>query len=312
MANGRSILIVGQGSIGARHRDVLKELGHRVMTVSRRAGVGDFSSVPVALSSEPFDAIAICSETSEHVADLMVLKQNGFRGVTLIEKPTCVDVKDIDGLDTVGGAFVAYNLRFHPVVQKLRAAIARDESQLISAHLHVAQAMDTWRPGRARESSYSAFRGRGGGVLRDLSHELDLAMWLFGSVDCVAALGGRYSEQTVDSDDAWSILAECRKCPQVSISINGIDRAASRYIAVTTANQTYHADLVRGVLKAGLEEVSISVERNDSYRLMWQAFLDDGRTDVCTFQAGVSVMQLIAAIEEANQRRCWVRPDGVE
>lgn len=310
MTSGHSILVVGQGSIGVRHRNVLRDLGCRVKTVSRRAGIGDFNSIPSALLSESFDVVAVCSETREHVADLTLLKHRGFQGVVLIEKPICVDAKDINGLSSIDNVFVAYNLRFHPIIQKLRAAIACDSSPLISAHLHVAQAIDTWRPGRVRESSYSAFRKRGGGVLRDLSHELDLATWLFGSVERVAALGGRYSEQTVDSDDAWSIIAAFRDCPQVSISMNGIDRAASRFIAITTVEQTYHADLVRGVLKVGMKTESIPVEKNDSYRLMWQAVLDDDQTAVCTFEQGISVMRLIAAIENANQQRCWVRPDG--
>lgn len=311
MGKTHSILIIGQGSIGVRHCDVLKDFDCHVRTVSRRAGMGDFASIPDALSSELFDIVTICSETSAHITDLTVVKECGFQGAIVIEKPVCVAAEDIDELDPIVNAFVAYNLRFHPVVQKLRTALDRDVSSLISAHLHVAQAMDTWRPGRVRESSYSAFRERGGGVLRDLSHELDLAIWLFGSVERVAAVGGRYSEQTVDSDDAWSILATCRNCPQVSISMNGINRVAQRFISVTTAARTYHADLIRGALSVGDAVEPVCVQQNSSYRQMWQAILNNEGANVCSFREGIGVMRLIAAIEEANEHRIWIRPEAI-
>jgi phosphoglycerate dehydrogenase-like enzyme len=47
-----TVVLVGLGSIGARHAEVLRELGERVLTVSRRAGHGDYRTV-----TKPWGAI---------------------------------------------------------------------------------------------------------------------------------------------------------------------------------------------------------------------------------------------------------------
>ena len=39
-----------------------------------------------------------------------------------------------------------------------------------------------WRPKQDYHTSYSAYKNKGGGVLLDLSHELDYATWIFGSL----------------------------------------------------------------------------------------------------------------------------------
>ena len=53
---------------------------------------------------------------------------------------------------------------------------------------------------------------RGGGVLRDLSHELDYLLLLGGSWRRVAGAGGRIGPLDIRSDDYWSLLLELDGC----------------------------------------------------------------------------------------------------
>jgi predicted dehydrogenase len=306
-SHAQNVLIVGQGSIGLRHRDVLQSLGAGTFAVSRRPGLGNFDSIEAALAASRIDVAVIATETARHAADLAELARLGFKGPVVVEKPVVAWPEDLSAERPAGPIFAGYNLRFLPVVGELRAAIAADGSDCVAAQLHVGQALAAWRPGRDNASVYSAHREQGGGALRDLSHELDLALWLFGRMQRLAATGGRYSEQTVDADDAWSILAACERCPQVSITMNAIDDTPSRFISVTTLQHRYHADLLTGTLIAGRHETRHESAGDDSYRRMWQAVLTDENADMlCDWGGGAAVMNVIEAAEAASEKQTWI------
>lgn len=308
-SHAQNVLIVGQGSIGLRHRDVLQSLGAGTVAVSRRPGLGNFNSIEAALAAGRIDVAVIATETAHHAADLAEFARLGFKGAVVVEKPVVAWPKDLAAERPAGPVFAGYNLRFLPVVGELRAALAADGSGCVAAQLHVGQALATWRPGRDKASVYSAHRDGGGGALRDLSHELDLALWLFGRMQRLAATGGRYSDQTVDADDAWSILAVCERCPQVSITLNAIDDTPSRFIAVTTLRHRYHADLLTGTLTAGRHETRYESGRDDSYRRMWQAVLTGESADtLCDWDDGAAVMSVIEAAEAASEQQTWIAP----
>jgi predicted dehydrogenase len=308
-----SIAVIGLGSIGRRHAEIATGLGCRVVTVSRRDGHGECASIESALATK-IDSVVIATETSQHTDNLAEIASLGFRGRILVEKPSVAAVVELSRVRPSGAISVGYNLRFLPIIDALRSALREDGSSIIAAQFHVGQAFDTWRPGRDALTVYSAFRERGGGVLRDLSHELDLALWLFGPGRRVAAIGGRYTDQTVDSDDAWSILLSCERCPQVMLTLNGIDHAPRRTISVTTAAQTYHADLVAGILRTGAIERRFPVDRNETYRQMWAAFLSAIPNDnrLCSWEEGANVVHLIDAIEAAGAAHNWAEIAEVE
>ena len=307
-ATSRTVLVVGQGSIGTRHRDVLQALGHRTVTVSRRAGNGQYESIEAALAATHCDAVVIATETARHAGDLAELARLRFSGRVLVEKPLVVRADELATQRPEGPIFVGYNLRFLPVVMQLQKFLRADPGPSIAAQIHVGQSYESWRPGRSRTAVYSAHRSQGGGVLRDLSHELDLVLLLFGKVLQVTAIGGRYTGQTVDSDDAWSILATSERCQQVSVTLNGIDAEPSRYIAVTTGTRRYHANLMNGVLSCAGTEQQFQAAPDESYRRMWQNLFGEGEGTLCDWNDGAAVIRLIETIEAAHAERRWLVP----
>ena len=180
-------LVIGYGSIGQRHARVLEGMGLETAVVSRRdiCHPRRHADLAAALASFRPDYVVIGNETALHRPTWRALKRNGFAGTTLIEKPLFHDIVPDDETDA-DRAFVAYNLRFHPLLLRLRDWI-RDRA-LLAATIHVGQHLATWRPQRDYRLSYSSQKSLGGGVLRDLSHELDYILWLFGPWRRVTAL----------------------------------------------------------------------------------------------------------------------------
>lgn len=301
-----TVVVVGYGSIGARHASLLAAEECRVVIVSRRDVTADhpcFNVLEEAVQSENPDYVIVANETAMHQPTLERLAQSGFEGRVLVEKPLFVNPALPPEHRFSFGA-VGYNLRFHPVLAALRNSIAGE--RIVAIQAYCGQFLPDWRPDRDWRTSYSADYSRGGGVLRDLSHELDYLLWLFGGWTRVAARGGNTGGLGIDADDCYGILIEFEDGALATVQINYLDRPGGRVLVVNSASHTWRADLIRNVLEHNGSAEAFAVERDDSYRAMHRAMLSGDGGSLCTFDEGIRVMDLIAAIEEANRTERWV------
>lgn len=299
----RSAVVVGLGSIGTRHARVLRELGFAVSTVSRRDGA-DFSSIQAAMAGLHPDYVVIATETARHAGDLQALAQAGFRGAVLVEKPLFARAATMPKLPfaSIG---VGYNLRFHPVMTALAERVSGREAITVAAY--VGQDIRDWRPGRDHRATASATTDAGGGVLRDLSHELDYLLWLFGPWHRVAALGGASGARDIEVDDHFDLLLDMQRARSVHVHMDYLDRQGIRRIRVNLDEDTIEADLVGSRLSVNGKTMDIPSERDDTFRSMHLAALT-GASPVCSLQEGLAVMHLIDASERALHSKSWISP----
>lgn len=297
-------LVVGHGSIGARHVRILKQLGCSVAVVSRHAaGEGFYQTLPQALETHRPEYVVVATPTCEHAVTVENLARHGFDGWVLVEKPLFESVREPPRAG-FKGLFVGYNLRFHPVLRALRERMA--DARAVSAQVYVGQYLPHWRPGTDYRQSYSASRQGGGGVLRDLSHELDYVHWLFGRWHRLAATGGHLSSLEITSDDVMSILMNCQRCDVLSLSLNYLDTTHQRNLTVNLDGHTFVADLMMGSLRHDAETVTFSVERDDTYIGQHRAVLAGRHDELCSLEEGLEVMTTIEAAEHAAATRTWI------
>ncbi|MBX9633725.1 MAG: Gfo/Idh/MocA family oxidoreductase [Magnetospirillum sp.] len=299
-------LVIGFGSIGQRHARLLDGLGCRVAVLSRRpvSGFTAYSDLATALAGHDPDYVVVANETSAHRASLAALAELDFGGKVLVEKPLGRQPGTLPVLPFT--AAVAYNLRFHPVLAALHQALAGQS--VISCQAYCGQYLPDWRPGTDYRQCYSADPAQGGGVLRDLSHEIDLLLWLFGGCSRLTALGGHLSPLEIASDDCWGMLMELQHCPVATLHINYLDRPGRRDIVVNTATDTFRADLSRGMLVRNGEETALPCGRDDTYLAQHRAMLEGSMNQLCSLEQAEAAMRLIAAAERAAQAGEWVRP----
>lgn len=302
-------LVIGYGSIGKRHCDILPLIGCPTAVVSARdipvAGVAVFHSVEEALAADRFDYAVIANTTAEHFATIDRLFAAGFGGVILVEKPLFAKPEKSYPSWERDRIFTGYNLRFHPALAALKEALGG--GLVFSATLYVGQYLPNWRPERDYRTLYSASRKMGGGVLRDLSHELDYALWLFGGWRALAALGGHFSDLATDADDAFTVVGETERCRLLTIHINCLDRIPHREIVVNTAAGTVTLDLLTGELATPSGITRFPVGRNDTYQAMHEAVISGPHAALCGFDEGLAVVEMIDAIERAAEEKIWVR-----
>ena len=298
-------LVIGYGSIGSRHARLLLELGVDTAVLSERAV--DFPSVygdlNSALSKHRPDYVVIANPTSQHYEAVDELAAASFNGRVLIEKPLFDHFREMPA-SNFSGIAVAYNLRFHPVIQRLRDILANET--VLSVQAYVGQYLPDWRPGTDYRESYSSKASLGGGALRDLSHELDYLGWLFGDWAAVTALGGHVSALEIDSDDIFALLMRTNRCPVLAVQVSYLDKVARRRIIINTERHTIEADLVAGTVAVDREIETFPVERDHTYREMHRAILNGDMDTVCLIEEGLSTMSLIEAAEYASRQKEWV------
>jgi predicted dehydrogenase len=300
-----NVLVVGYGSIGSRHARILTDMGCNVSVVSKR--IVDFPkvyySLENAIKDQIFAYIVIANKTNEHYDTMLTLVENDFRGVVLLEKPLFESIHEVPK-HKFKGCYVAYNLRFHPLIQKIKEIVANEN--LLSIQVYVGQYLPSWRPNSDYRNSYSAKRREGGGVLRDLSHELDYILWLFGKWERVVSLGGKYSNLDIDSEDVFAFLLTTSRCPVVNVQMNYLDMIVKREIIINTDNHSIKVDLVNGLFQIDGTVEKIETNRDMTYILQHKAILSKNEDNRCSLEKGNEVLIFLEAIEKSAQMKRWI------
>lgn len=306
MSKPESSLVIGYGSIGRRHEEVLRGLGVRTAIVSRHASDAPspcFRSVQEGLDSFDPKYIVVANRTSEHLNTLDEIDQLGFSGICLVEKPLATH--SISDSCTYGfEVSVGYVLRFHPLLQK--AVEILEGHRLISIQAYVGQYLPDWRPGSDYRQCYSARRDQGGGALRDLSHELDYLSLLAGPWVKVAAKGGHLSGLEIDTDDAFGLLIELERCPIVLCQMNYLDRNLRRDCSIQYDGGSLHLDFINCQLTHNGQVERVEIHRNDMFKAMHAAAWDAERNTLCSLNEANHTLELIDAAEKSVKGDEWI------
>lgn len=299
-------LIAGYGSIGRRHARHLTELGSKVSLLTSQMvnQYPCFTTLEEAFRKNSFDHIIIANPTHLHQMILQQLQACHYQGTILVEKPLYATIHSLPE-QLPSKILVAYNLRFHTLL--LAAKELLNNEDLISFSAHVGQYLPSWRPGRDYRHTYSAKKAEGGGVLRDLSHEIDYCLWFCGNCLAVTALGGQYSELEIDSDDAYTVIMRTQKCPMVSLQLNYLYRTPKREILIQTRQHTILIDLIKGMLiMDGEIRLQTPNETKQTYYKQIKALIEGDFMAFTSYEQGIEVIRLIEAIEDANQQQHWI------
>tara|TARA_R110002126_G_C10488035_1_gene502897 strand:+ start:9679 stop:10587 length:909 start_codon:yes stop_codon:yes gene_type:complete len=299
-------LIIGYGSIGQRHHEVLSLLNifNEINVVTKRQinNVKSYSSLYSVDNLDTYDYFVISSETNKHFEQLSFLENNLFNKLIFCEKPLFETRKTLQ--IERNKVFVGYVLRFHPLLLKLKSLV-RNET-IIYANVSCGQYLPSWRPDSDYRNCYSAYKEQGGGVLLDLSHEIDYVQWLCGSISELKSYQVHQSDLEIDSDDLAVIIGKTTESTMINLSIDYISKITHRSIRIETLKKTITVDLIDNLLtekcKNGYyEELSLTeIERNHTYESMHRDILGF-QEYACSFEEGQKVMETIYLVQEQNK-----------
>ena len=196
--------------------------------------------------------------------------------------------------------YVGYNLRYHPLIAMLRTLCS--SHQFLTVNIVVGQYLPEWRLGSDYRHSYSASRKRGGGVLLDLSHEIDYVQWLFGAIKKIQAIGGKVSRLEIDSEDFVAFIGETVTGVRLIISLDYISRIPIRQIYANADDLSCIFNLITGSVQICDHEGDSNkgppknIDRNFTYSEMHADILNGSASTACTLEEGLGTIRTIEII----------------
>ncbi len=316
-----SVAVVGTGSIGRRHLDVLVELGcvapiavseHRRLD---RITVADRTLEVAHHLDDVFDrvdAIIIASPTALHLGQLR--KAVEAERHVLVEKPVAgasagldevVAEADARGLVAAAG----HQFRYEPGLLALREMIDSGAlGVLLTVEAHQGEHLADYHPDEDYRVGYAARRDLGGGVLRTQIHHIDVLEWIFGPLERVYASGGHITDLEIDVEDSASYLFRSSTGTPVYGHLDYRQRPRTVTLTVVGTDgrvdwDHYAARLVH--TPSGGEPIVTTwpYDRQSMFRAQSNDFLDaiDGVGAIRTsLSDGVRAVRLVEAIERSS------------
>lgn len=316
--------VVGMGSIAKRHLANLRHLHPQAKIYSVSAS-GRNTELPVhadaiinldqLLEEKPIYVI-VASPAPYHVTTSKVLLQNGI--AVLIEKPLadtferCNEL--VAGLTTESAAVsVGYCLRFLPSAQVVKSYLNRSLlGEVYNVESNVGQFLPSWRTDKNYKDSVSARKELGGGVLLEISHELDYLFWLFGDLELQHSWLRTTEELGLDVEEIADLVLTTTSGTYISVHLDFIQKSTQRncefigekgrlvWDIMANTVTLYHAEGVE-ILYAEPE-----YNKNGMYVDMLLAFENtkaDGMSYLATVESASTVIKLIEYAKQTNKWR---------
>jgi len=313
------VIIFGIGSIGRRCAKLLQR-NKQLQLYAFRTKKGDCpggEQLPIkeVYSWQEVDCIKpavafITNPTSLHVDTAIDCANRGMN--LFIEKPLSNTSQRIDQLLKIikGNSlttYVAYGLRFHPVIEKLKDYIKKN--QVLHLSIKATSYLPAWRKAVNHLESYSANKKMGGGVILDLSHELDYLHFLSGGIRQLRGQFGRVSNVTVDAEDYADILVETA-CGPANVHINFCSHLHQRLVRIDFKNISVVGDIINNTVceykdNKITKDYLFKSSRDDVYKKQLDYFFDNiGNSQMMNnILEAVDLFKLICDFKEETDKR---------
>ena len=322
------ILIIGKGSIGLKHFKWAKQFSSKseikIVGFREEFSVSQIDSKSETLLKESLDfkpnlTIVACPapwhvETAQRFADV--------NSHIFIEKPISISSFKVAKLIATCSKRnlvlqIGYNLRFSKSLQKFKEVI---DSQILGdlqeIYCSAGQFLPDWRPDKDYRKSVSAQKSLGGGVLLELSHEVDYLRWIFGEIKWVSGSLGNVGELGIDVEDSAEFkLGFNSKLSAhdliADVHLDFIRKAPQRYCKVVGILGSLEWNGLTGevIFNSKKHELSRTFTFSDSgfsktYRDEWKSLINcitTGDKPLVSGGDGLRVVEIIEAIREANE-----------
>jgi predicted dehydrogenase len=319
-----SVAVLGTGSIGYRHLNVLRSIGVKPIAISIRnerrlelEAEGWLCATSLASAVElGAQAVVIATDTARHVDDLEAAINHSLP--ILVEKPLAASATIAVKLNQLPQEnkekiVVGCPLRFDLGIVAFRDRLL-EIGQVHSIQIECRSYLPDWRPGRDHREGYWA-RAEEGGVLRDLIHEVDYGLWLFGKP--VGIFGTLKAGTTlhIESDESAQAIWIYENGLTLSIGLDYLTRKSRRSITALGHAGEMEYDFITKKLRIltcgkNIIEQSFPSYPNDNYIRQMREFLliacGGSSTQICSLNEGLIGLKLCDAWRDSAQNLKYV------
>lgn len=325
----KRLALAGLGSIGRRHLRMLKVLRPDVEVILVRSGHGKnwpelslsketVSSIDEAIT-KGIDAAIISSPAPYHIQQAIHFVKAGIP--LLIEKPLSHNMDGIPELKDLSDRMqtpilLGYVLRHSTDLCYLGEKLSVNSvGRVIGATINCGSYLPDWRPEQDYRMTASARADLGGGVLLELSHELDYANWLFGPFKSAEATLMNSGALNVDVEDTADLILTCKSGSKISIHLDFCRKDSIRKCIVEGSEGRLTWDGI--TRRVGLQHESGEIsfwpfnnERDAMFRKQLTHFLsciEQGDVPKVHLDDGIAVMNLIEAARRSSRENVIVQ-----
>ena len=280
------ILICGAGSIGTRHAKNLIALKHNVAFHTKRKNspiknVLCFKKLTDAFVKFKPEITYIANVTSLHIKTaLYAAKKNS---AIFIEKPLTNKKTNVKKLVNIIKKkkiinMVGYMMRFHPAITIIKKMIIKKEfGKIFHFYSEWGEYLPNWHKNENYKKSYAAKKNLGGGAALTLSHDLDLAFYLFGGIKN-ATINKTNVGLKINAETSANLFIEFKKKISGLIHVDYLQKKKSRYLKIIGTNKIVEFLYDKNYIniynyKKTFYKKFKSFKRNDMFLLQTKYFL---------------------------------------
>lgn len=251
-----SCRVVGTGSIGSRYLRLLADRSENPPRAVPSGGIFRDEELSKIAIHEPYycqterpsvELTVIATRTSSHVQDFQTFGELSRR--ILIEKPVASSYSHARGIlssPMVQSSAVSAPLRFMQGYEVLSCLLPL-AGRILAVEVVCQSWLPDWRPHTDYRNSYSADPDDGG-VLRDLVHEIDYSLKLFGYPNSVSAVLGHSRELEIEAE-ASALLKWKYPDFALTMKLDYISRVARRYLSIHGESAEIIWNILDGTVK---------------------------------------------------------------
>ena len=317
----KKVIVVGLGNISLRHRRNLKLLFPNVHVIAIPASGKivnqniEFSD-QISLSIEEviqdgIDMAIVASPAPFHAEHTIALIRAGIP--TLVEKPVTSDSQDAHKLievykETNTPIAIGYCLRYMPSSIKIKEFLDQKIiGNIYNVFIDIGQYLPDWRPSKDYRDSVSAKASLGGGVLLELSHEIDYIQWLLGPMKVHYAQLRSSLELNLEVEELADLVLVSDMGTVCNIHMDFLQKKAKRVCSFVGEKGRIDWDLLTNsiVLSAKKGDKTLFKEKDWDSNKMYLSLLKDfsslakGHANTCVdLMQATSTVKLIEDIKQ--------------
>lgn len=313
------VLIIGTGSIGRRHIDVVQSAGgHEVVIceldkqnadeAGEKYGISEvYYDYKEALKTE-IDAVIVCTPNAYHADSSVAALEAGCD--VLVEKPIASNIADakrmVEAAKRTGRTLmVGYTLRVYPGLDDVKQVLSSGViGKPVSARVSLSAAVTLV----LNKSDYRKKYETGGGIIYDYSHEIDYMRYFFGEIKRYACFKDLLVKKDLSCDDVAEIMLQYESGVTASLHMDYV-KDGGREISVICENGTVSYDFQGNVLVEGFDGYVNKIEypavRNTLFLKQFELFLAASRGEDVSYvtgEDGLAVLQICEDLYEADAK----------
>jgi predicted dehydrogenase len=254
------VLILGSGSIAKKHRTIMNELGYEIFLYSEQNRYKKFSNKKLikyittkkellkTVKIKSFSFAIIANETYKHLRSINFCIDNNIN--MFCEKPINSYKFDYlkirQKLQKKKLFFMCnYQLQNLDCIHKIKQILKKEK--VVSFNMSVGHTVSKWRKDKIRNQSYFVNKKKGGGVIFELIHEINLLKFIFGDFIKINTYSEKINKKFNCEDVAVSIIKTQKKVIG-SLYQDMVSPVFFRKLSIVCLKNYYEIDLINNMI----------------------------------------------------------------